>query len=73
MNKPITEKDIVNLGDHDDEITGGRWLSVDKIIGAKRLLKQRIWERWQDEGLQTDFDEEIDACFQIDDGDETNV
>ena len=41
-----------------------------KVQSAKRLLKQKIWERWQDEGLQADFDEEIDACFQISDGKE---
>jgi hypothetical protein len=70
MDEPLTEQDF---GDRIfmSESEWERAMDIkEKVQSAKRLLKQRIWERWYDEGLQTDFNEEIDACFQIPDGDD---
>jgi len=66
-NTPITEQDIRHWATAKYDLD---WVPIEKVQSAKRLLKSKISKMipdWSDVGKHVN--KQIDACFQIPDGD----
>jgi hypothetical protein len=78
MNNPLTEQDIIRPpeGALREYLKDIKLVPIEKVQSAKRLLKQKLCYKNDflnvvcKPGYQCKRCEIIDACFQIDDGDD---